>query len=323
MTSLVLGVGYIGSALCRSLIESGERVVGFDNLFTTDTEVIRSLGSAQCYRFIEGSVTCAAEIEAAFALAEEQFDKVDTVYNLAAQSSANPEAASAEYTEETNLRGPRLVLDAAIRHGVKTVVFGSSLRYYGQSLERGMPDESAPAGVFSDLSHLSKIYVEKLHEMYANQSKPLGRVISARIGLVYGVAPVMKTDGRFLTAPNKFALMLTRGQTPSVWNDSKVALAHVEDVARALRSLAVNSDISGYHAVNVATEFTSVARIAEMAAALFRDESPTGPLPLPLRPTLLASSGFEPKWSLEDGLRGAIDHFRSLPNAAGSSGNRA
>ena len=87
-------------------------------------------------------------------------------YLLAAQASAHPQAAPPEYTEETNLRGPRLVFEGALRHGRPPVVYGSSFHVYGPGLQ-GEVDESRPYGALRDLAHLSKVYAEKLGEMMA------------------------------------------------------------------------------------------------------------------------------------------------------------
>src|SRR5205085_2615386 len=89
----------------------------------------------------------------------------DVVYHLAAQASAPAAARRPRYTEATNLTGPRVVLDAAVKHAVPRLVYGSSLRVYGPVLPATV-DESTPCGPQADLAHLSHVYGEKLLELY-------------------------------------------------------------------------------------------------------------------------------------------------------------
>ena len=189
MAVLVGGLGYIGSQVAYDLLQRGERVVGLDNLFSTDSAAIRRLVTEYGLDFVQGSVTSARTIAQALRRAP-----IDTIYWSAAQASAHPQAAPPHYTEATNLQGPRLMLDAARERGVKTIVFASSLKVYGPYFDytsHGWVDESAPYGAFSDLAHLSHCYVEKLLEMYA---KLYGlKCVPVRLGIVYGLGPVVKT----------------------------------------------------------------------------------------------------------------------------------
>ncbi|MHB0871370.1 MAG: NAD-dependent epimerase/dehydratase family protein, partial [Chloroflexota bacterium] len=205
MGSLVTGIGYIGARLVEMLLDSGETVVGIDNLFSTDPEAVRRLAGRPGFLLVEGDVADEATVRRAFASGV----AVDTVYHLAAQSSANPSAAPIRYTEESNLIGPRVVLEQACAAGATGFVFGSSLQLYGRRVE-GLVDESRPYGPILDIAHLSKVYVEKLMEMFSH-TRGL-RCVAARLGLVYGLGPVMKTDPRFMTAPNRFAWQAVRGE---------------------------------------------------------------------------------------------------------------
>jgi nucleoside-diphosphate-sugar epimerase len=312
MTTLVLGVGYVGSALVADLLSDGERVVALDNFFASDASVVRGLGPPERFHLVEGSVLDPAALDAAFEAAR----GADVVYNLAAQASARPDAAPPEYTEDTNLRGPRLVLEAQRRFGVRTQVYASSLRVYGDSLPAS-PDESAPYGRFSDLSHLSKAYVEKLLEMHVGLAGGglLGR--SVRLGLVYGPAPVMKLDYRFMTAPNKFCLQVARGEDLTVWGESRLGLIHVGDAVRALRR-AADPSLGGYAAVNAAAEATTVPEVARLVVEAARQRGLAArvsppiegePRPAESVPSRLRSLGFAPGHCLAEGIAETLDYF--------------
>src|SRR5256885_390241 len=121
-------------------------------------------------------------------------DQPLTVFHLAAQPSAAMAAREPAVTERSNLVGARIVLEAA-RDRAARVVFGGSFRVYGDELVGQTVDETAAYGQVGDLSHLSKIYVEQLARMIG------GSFVSVRLGVTYGLSPIMKTTPAFMTVP--------------------------------------------------------------------------------------------------------------------------
>jgi len=253
---VVAGLGYIGAALAEELLRAGERVVGIDNGFATDRAALARLAERPAFRLVEGSVTAARTVARAFAA-----EPIDVVYQLAAQASGHPAAASARYTETTNLTGPRVVLDAAVRHGVRRVVYGSSLRVYGAVLPPRV-DEATPYGAQNDLAHLSHVYGEKLLELYARRGELCA--VAVRLAVVYGVGPVTKTDYRFMTVPNKFCLQVVRGEPLEVYPGAATATGfiHLADACAALRAAATAPWPAGFHAANAAGEVCTVPQVA-------------------------------------------------------------
>ena len=185
MTVAITGLGYFGSLLAQRLLAGGIPVVALENGFATDATVVARLAQQPGCHVIEGSVCDPATVDALLA-----DRRVRCVVHLAAQASAHPAAASPAYTEEVNLRGPRVVLDAMVRHAVPRLVYASSFRLYGADLV-GTITEDAPPGEQADLSHLSKLYVEQLLAMYTGRHDLT--TVSLRFGLAYGLSPVMKT----------------------------------------------------------------------------------------------------------------------------------
>src|SRR5207302_987452 len=160
----------------------GHRVVGLENGFSTVPEAVTRLGRHPRFTLVRGSINSARSIERAFQAARQASgDGLDVVYHLAAQASAHPEAAPPAYTEQTNLVAPRLVYEASLRHSARALVYASSFRVYGDDLA-GTVGESTPYGRIGDLSHLSKVYAEKLLEMLAAQH-PVP-VANVRLGVV-------------------------------------------------------------------------------------------------------------------------------------------
>lgn len=314
MVTIVLGIGYIGSGLIQELLYQGREVIGLDNLFSTDRRAIEAFGQSPTFRFVEGSIVDPAALDRVFRQSEE----IEAVYLLAAQASAHPDAASAAYTEEANLRGPRMVLDAMTRSKVHApLVYASSIRVYGSPLP-SVVTEDTPYGAFSDLAHLSKAYVEKLLEFYAHTRRLDLRVV--RLGLTYGVAPVMKVDPRFMTAPNLFAYQAGQGKPLTVRSSDYLAIIHVADAVAALLAAGERADQPGYAVFNAATEITTISEIAEQIRELAtareievtiqrESHGPARPAERPLIHSAFRTGCFVPRHTLGQGLAETFDHF--------------
>ena len=263
MPALVLGAGYLGAALIERLCTASTRVVAYDNWFATDEAQVAALDErfGDALEIREGDIRDAHALEHAFVAAE----PIETVYLLAAQASAHADAATPEYTEETNLRGPRLVLEAARRHGSPAVVYGSSFHVYGTPLS-GAVDEHRPYGAFRDLQHLSKVYAEKLGELYAREhGVPFAPV---RLGIVYGVGPVMKRNLAFVTVPHAFSILALRGERFQVHASGAVPLGFVY-LDAAVDAL-VRAPASGYAPANAVGEVLTAADVAQTVASAAR-----------------------------------------------------
>ena len=313
MATLIFGVGYIGAALAARLCAGGQKVVGLESGFATSWD---SLGALQgqlgsTFDLRRGDIRDAAAVDDAFKAAS----PVEAVYLLAAQASAHADAAPPEFTEETNLRGPRLVLDAALRHGSPPVVYGSSFRVYGAPLT-GTVAEDRPYGAFHDLSHLSKIYAEKLGELYAN-AHGIG-FATVRLGIVYGVGPIMKRDPRFVTVPHAFALRALQRE-PLIVNPGgadQLGFVHLDDAVTAL----IAARATGYAPANAVSELHSVLDVAGAIVAAASDRglecvvsapSPMIPAEGPTVSSRLFSSGWRPTRSLPETAGELLEHFAS------------
>jgi UDP-glucuronate decarboxylase len=69
------GAGFLGSHLCRRLVESGEDVICLDNFYTGDKKNILDLLDYQNFEFLRHDVTMPLYIE------------VDRIFNLACPAS--------------------------------------------------------------------------------------------------------------------------------------------------------------------------------------------------------------------------------------------
>ena len=253
---MLTGVGYIGLPLLRRLQARGEHVVALDNFFSTPRDLLPS-----DLEVVEGDVAESSDVARAFERARSADDGL-LVYHLAAQPSAAVAARDPEYTERTNLVGARVVLEVARQYGAG-VVFGGSFRVYGDdSIQVGQTvDEDTPYGRVSDLSHLSKMYVEQLARMIGLP------FVSVRLGVTYGLGPLMKThDPAFMTVPNLFCQRAARGEVLHVLEDRPLGFIHVQDAVAAL--LLAGERVSAWQAVNAAPEVATIGQVARTVQRL-------------------------------------------------------
>lgn len=314
MTVLIAGVGYLGASLAQWYLDQGTAVVGLENFYCTEPASLAFLRRQPGFHLVRGSVTSPVTLDRVFAQGP-----FEVVHLLAAQPSAGDAAAHPLYTERTNVTGARMVLDAAAGYGAQRVVFGSSFHVYGAPLS-GAVNESRPYGAFSDLTHLSKVYVEKLIEMYARTRDLAGA--SVRLGIVYGLGPVMKRDAPFQTVPHRFAAQAAAGQTLTVnpAASSPLGFIHLSDAMAALvaagehpeRSLVANAVSEALTVGEVADAVASAAEARGLSVTIDPADAPHRPVPDRFRViSRLADVGWHPESCLAETIGEVIDYFLS------------
>jgi nucleoside-diphosphate-sugar epimerase len=317
---LITGLGYIGSALAARLLADGERVIAVENFFSTPSDALLPLVQQSGLTLIEGSITDPAVLARAFATTD-----IETVFHLAAQASTHPDAAPIAYTVDVNYAGTRLLLDACAAHGVAQVVLASSTRLYRTPLPRRV-HEGSPIHA-ADLVHLSQLYGEVLLATYLHTAAGRMRGVAVRLGIVTGVGPVVKTDPRFLAAPQRFCLAAAAGAPLQVATGSATVLpfVHIDDAVEGLRR---SRQYQGpATVVNVASEVRSVASVAESVRVAAEARGLATTLAYQGRPrpyrarhveSALATVGFHPSRSIDAAIGPLLDHYLSIVSAPGT-----
>jgi nucleoside-diphosphate-sugar epimerase len=309
VATLLTGAGYIGAALLDRLADTAlpealEPVVVLENFYSTPRDDVLA-AVPPGVQIVAGDIAEATDVARAFdALGDAE--RV-TVFHLAAQPSAGVAAREPELTERSNLIGARVVLEAA-RDRQATVVFGGSFRVYGDNLAGRCVDEQTPYGRVADLSHLSKIYVEQLARM-------LGvRFVSVRLGVTYGLSPIMKTTPAFMTVPNLFCQRAARGEVLQVLEDRPMAFIHVDDVAGALLSAARLRMRETWQVCNAAPEVATIGQVARTVQRLMLERGEQAHISggsSETEATFQVRSQLElqPRHTLESGLVDVLDYF--------------
>lgn len=106
------GAGFIGSAVCRHLIEQGDSVVNLDIMtYAATTGSTREVAKSPDYTFVKADITDADAINRVFAE-----HKPDAVMHLAAESHVDRSITGAGPFIQTNIIGTYVMLDAALAY---------------------------------------------------------------------------------------------------------------------------------------------------------------------------------------------------------------
>jgi len=112
------GAGFLGSHLCKYLLNQGHHVIALDNLFTGSKANISDLISNTNFEFIEGDVTDSVDL------------KVDQIYNLACPASPIQYQKFPVQTMRTSVIGALNLLENIRVHGGR-ILQASTSEVYG------------------------------------------------------------------------------------------------------------------------------------------------------------------------------------------------
>jgi UDP-glucose 4-epimerase len=157
MKILVIGgAGYIGSHIVDALCDSGHDVTVFDNLSSGFKENLNTR-----VKFVLGDILNLDELDGAFFKTK----KFDVVFHFAALKNVGESMIYPEKYLLTNIIGTINILNAMVKHDVKTIVFSSSAAVY--SAPKYLPmDESHPLNPESFYG-FTKLEIEKFLEWYS------------------------------------------------------------------------------------------------------------------------------------------------------------
>ena len=228
---LVTGAaGFIGAALCRRLLDRGDRVVGVDNLNSYYDPTLKrarlagldAVAPPGAWRFEALSLEQGDEL---IALVESERPRV--VVNLAAQAGARYSLENPAAYIQSNLVGFGHVLEGCRHHGVEHLVYASSSSVYGGN--RNLPfDERQP------VNHPVSLYAasKKANELMAHTYSHLYGLPATglRFFTVYG------PWGRPDMAPMLFARAIMAGDPIKVFNHGRMQrdFTYIDDIVEGL-----------------------------------------------------------------------------------------
>ncbi len=308
MTRVVVtgGAGFLGSHLCRALLDRGDRVVALDNLVTGTVVNIEDLFGRRGFTFVEHDVSSYVWVPG----------DVDVVMHLASPASpADFERIPIQILKVGGL-GTHNTLGLALAKGA-TYFLASTSEVYGDPLVHpqsedywGNVNPIGTRGVYDE----AKRYAEAMTMAYHRHHDIDVRIV--RIFNTYG--PRMRPDdGR---AVSNFLVQALRGEPLTIFGDGSQtrSFTYVDDEIRGFLAL-LDSGIASPVNIGNDTEFT-VLELAELVLEVTNSSSDMEFLPLPdddpaqRKPDLTKARtqlGWEPTVALREGLERTAEYFAS------------
>jgi UDP-glucuronate decarboxylase len=301
------GAGFLGSHLCERLLAEGHDILCVDNYFTGRKDNIAHLIGKHNFEAYRHDVTFPLYVE------------VDEIYNLACPASPIHYQFDPVQTTKTSVIGAINMLGLAKRIGAKILQASTSEVYGDPTVHpqtedyRGNVNPLGPRACYDE----GKRCAETLFFDYHRQHKV--RIKVARIFNTYG--PRMHpNDGRVVS---NFIVQALRGEDVTLYGDGGQtrAFCYVDDMVDGLiRLMASAPRVTG--PINIGNPHEiAVRELADRIVSLSHSASKIVHRPLPMDDPLQRCPdisfarqelGWEPKGSLDDGLRRTIAYFDEL-----------
>jgi dTDP-glucose 4,6-dehydratase len=310
MRTLVTGAaGFIGSHLCDALIAEGHQVIGVDNLLTGSLANLTQLRNEPRFEFREHDIC-----------ARFDFGEVDFVFNFASPASPLDYSQHGVETLKVGSYGVTNALDVAHKYGARFMqastseVYGDPLKHPQSESYWGNVNPVGPRSVYDE----SKRFAEAMAVAYARYHGVHTKIL--RIFNTYGPR-LQWNDGRVISNFMKQALA---GDDLTVYGDGTQtrSFCYVSDEIDGILRLAASAEVGPINIGNP-DEFT-ILECAHKVLEVTGSKSKISFEPLPQddpkqrRPDITLARtrlGWEPKVSLEEGLRLCIPSFSSMPRA--------
>ena len=155
------GAGFIGSNLCETLLEKGNKVVCLDNFATGKRENIKEFLEDPNFVLIEGDIRNLEDCQKAT-------QGVDYVLHQAALGSVPRSIKDPITSNDVNVSGFLNMLVAARDNGVKRFVFAASSSTYGDSESMPKVEDiiGKPLSPYAITKYVNELYADIFSKTY-------------------------------------------------------------------------------------------------------------------------------------------------------------
>ncbi len=307
------GAGFIGSHVCRALLERGYQVVAVDNLNDYYSPALKKQNLASLahphFTFFPLDILNRTALEKLFVT-----ERLRRVIHLAARAGVRPSVAHPHLYADVNIRGTLNLLECARQYGVVRFVFGSSSSVYG--LNTKIPfsegdDVTQQASPYGVSKRSGELYAHSYHSLYGLS------VACLRFFTVYG------PGGRPDMAPYLFTSNISNNQPLEMFGDGNTQRDYtfvtdiVAGVVAALEHPSIKFEIinlGNAHPVSL-KEFIQVTEQAVgKKARIVQKPIPAGDVLVTCADTAKAASlfGYHPAVPIDKGMQLFVDWFKKV-----------
>lgn len=309
------GAGFIGSNLCEYFLSKGNKVICLDNFATGHRHNLRECITNSDFTLIEGDIRNFGDCQKAV-------QGVDYVLHQAALGSVPRSINDPITTNDVNVSGFLNMLQAATEAKVKRFVYAASSSTYGDSV--GLPKVEAvigkPLSPYAITKYVNELYAEIFSKTYGIET----------IGLRYFNVFGRKQDpnGAYAAVIPKFVMQLMNHESVTINGDGNYSrdFTYIDNVIQ-MNELAIATDnIIAINTVyntafgdrNTLNDLVGYlkgylsnydAKIAEVN--VIHGANRVGDIPHSLASIDKAKEmlGYDPKFSLQEGLKIAVDWY--------------
>jgi len=300
------GAGFIGSHLCRYLLDKGNYIICVDNFYTGNPDNIKDLKSNPNFELLRHDITWPLYVE------------VDEIYNLACPASPIHYQKDPVQTTKTSVLGIINMLGIAKRLSIP-ILHTSTSEVYGDPKEH--PQKESYWGNVNCIGIRScydegKRCAETLLMDYYRQNKTNIKIV--RIFNTYGPNMCMN-DGRVVS---NFIVQALKNEPITVYGDGSQtrSFCYVSDMVEGIYKMMNSNGFTGPVNLGNQNEMTimelakKIIQLTGSKSKIINKELPEDD-PIKRQPDISLAKeklGWEPNIKLDDGLKKTIEYFKKL-----------
>jgi len=286
------GAGYLGSCLCRRLLEEDHEVKCLDNLMY-GMDSIKPLLKNKNFQLLEGDIRDMTTITTAINGAE-------AVIHLASIVGAQASSLNQKVTMEINYLATKNIAELCKLHDVNIFIFASTCSVYGAS-PNSLSDEGSttcPVDFYGETKIRSE---EAIRDLF-----PEATIL--RMATLFGFSPRMRFD----LAVNRFVAQAIQDKKLTVFGGQQYRpFLHVQDAAEAYL-LALRQRIKGIY--NVCWENWQITDVAKLICDKLSAQMEVSTKIVDLRDykvgcDKLKALGFKPERAIQFAMKEIADRY--------------
>lgn len=309
------GAGFIGSNLCEYFLSKGHQVRCLDNFATGHRHNVKDFIKDPNFLLIEGDIRIISDCQQAV-------EGVDYVLHQAALGSVPRSIIDPITTNEVNVSGFLNMLTAARDAKIKRFVYAASSSTYGDSIGLPKVEEviGKPLSPYAITKYVNELYAEIFSRTYGLET----------IGLRYFNVFGRKQDpkGAYAAVIPKFVMQLMQLESPIINGDGNYSrdFTYIDNVIQmnelaitTQNPAAINTVFNTAYGdrntlndlVGFLKEFLSVYNPEIAQVSIEYGANRAGDIPHSLASIDKAKLmlGYNPQFSLQEGLKEAIDWY--------------